>query len=130
VAGLVELREGVAHLRAEEGNAWLEKFADFYMSVRRTCDLGESCALQSMTPEVARADHDTKAAYEAEMLKVVEAVAEGLEHGTLPARRKTAWAILSILSGGVTLARSAVDAKVGTQIASAVKSAVLLIARP
>jgi len=128
LAGLVELREGVEHLRAKEGDAWLEKFADFYMSVRRTCDLGESCALQSMTPEVARADHDTKAAYEAEMLKVVEAVAEGLKHGTLPARRKTAWAILSLLSGGVTLARSAEDAKVGTQIASAVKSTVLVVA--
>jgi len=129
VAGLVELREGVAHLRAEAGNGWLEKFTDFYMSERRTCDLGESCALQSMTPEVARADRDTKAAYEGELLKVVEAVAEGLEHGTLPVRRKTAWAILSVLSGGVTLARSTVDSKIGTQIASAVKSAVLLVAR-
>jgi TetR/AcrR family transcriptional regulator, transcriptional repressor for nem operon len=124
----VELREGVEHLRAKEGDTWLRKFADFYMSVRRTCDLGESCALQSMTPEVARAGHNTKAAYESEMLKVVEAVAEGLKHGTLPARRKTAWAILSLLSGGVTLARSAEDAKVGTQIASAVKNAVLVVA--
>ena len=67
LVGLVELREGVEHLRATEGDAWLEKFADFYMSIRRTCDLGESCALQSMTPEVARADRDTKAAYEAEV---------------------------------------------------------------
>jgi TetR/AcrR family transcriptional repressor of nem operon len=130
LAGLVELREGIEHLRAKEGDAWLEEFADFYMSVRRTCDLGESCALQSMTPEVARADRDTKAAYEAEMLKVVEAVAEGLKPGTLPARRKKAWAILSLLSGGVTLARSAEDAKVGTQIASAVKRTVLVVAAP
>jgi TetR/AcrR family transcriptional repressor of nem operon len=130
LAGLVELREGIEHLRAKEGDAWLGEFADFYMSVRRTCDLGESCALQSMTPEVARADRDTKAAYEAEMLKVVEAVAEGLKPGTLPARRKKAWAILSLLSGGVTLARSAEDAKVGTQIASAVKRTVLVVAAP
>jgi TetR/AcrR family transcriptional repressor of nem operon len=128
LAGLVELRQGVEHLRATEGDAWLEKFADFYMSVRRTCDLGESCALQSMTPEVARADHATKAAYEAELLTVVEAVAEGLKHGALPARRKAAWAILSLLSGGVTLARSAKNAKVGAHIASAVKSTVLMVA--
>jgi TetR/AcrR family transcriptional repressor of nem operon len=129
LVGLVELREGVEQLRAAEGDAWLEKFAEFYMSVRRTCDLGESCALQSMTPEVARADEQTKAAYEAEMLKVVEAVAEGLAHGTLAARRATAWAILSMLSGGVTLARSAADARVGLEIASAVKKAVLAVAR-
>jgi TetR/AcrR family transcriptional regulator, transcriptional repressor for nem operon len=123
--GLVELREGIEHLRVVEGDAWLEKFAEFYMSVRRTCDLGQSCALQSLTPEVARADQDTKAAYEAEMLKVVEAVAEGLRPGTLSERRETAWAILALLSGGVTLARSAEAAAVGTQIAGAVKSAVL-----
>src|SRR3954447_7967938 len=36
LVGLVELREGVEQLRAAEGDAWLEKFAEFYMSVRRT----------------------------------------------------------------------------------------------
>jgi TetR/AcrR family transcriptional repressor of nem operon len=127
VAGLVELREAIEHLRATEGDSWLEKFADFYMSIRRTCDLGESCALQSMTPEVARADPDTKAAYEAEMVKVVDAVAGGLSPGTLPARRKSAWAILAMLSGGVTLARSVEDPKLGTQIAGGVKNAVLAV---
>jgi len=127
VAGLVELREAIEHLRATEGDSWLEKFADFYMSVRRTCDLGESCALQSMTPEVARADPNTKAAYEAEMVRVVDAVAKGLSVGTLPARRKSAWAILAMLSGGVTLARSVEDPKLGTQIAGGVKNAVLAV---
>jgi TetR/AcrR family transcriptional regulator, transcriptional repressor for nem operon len=127
VAGLVDLREAIEQLRAAEGDAWLEKFADFYMSVRRTCDLGESCALQSMTPEVVRADPDTKAAYEAEMVKVVDAVAGGLSPGTLAARRKSAWAILAMLSGGVTLARSVEDPRLGTQIASGVKSAVLAV---
>jgi hypothetical protein len=98
------------------------------MSAKRTCELGESCALQSLTPDVARANADTKAAYEAELLKVVEAVADGLQHGTLPVRRKTAWAILSILSGGVTLARSANDQKVSATIASTIKGAALALA--
>src|SRR6266700_3683430 len=127
VAGLAQLREGIDELRANEGDAWLAKFVDFYLSVRRTCDLGESCALQSLTPEVARADRATKAAYEAELLGVVEAVAGGLPNGTLPARRKTAWAILSLLSGGVSIARSAADPKVGAQIAAGIKSAVLTL---
>ena len=97
------------------------------MSVRRTCDLGESCALQSLTPEVARADRDTKAAFEAELVKVVEAVAQGLSNGTLPARRKTAWAILSMLSGGVSIARSVADPKIGPQIAAGIKDAILAL---
>lgn len=127
VAGLAQLREAIEDLRAKDGDAWLEKFVDFYLSVRRTCDPGDSCALQSLTGEVARADPDTKAAYEAELLKVVEAVAAGLSNGTLPARRKTAWAILSILSGGVSIARSAADPKTGTQIAAAIRGAILAL---
>jgi TetR/AcrR family transcriptional regulator, transcriptional repressor for nem operon len=127
VAGLVQLCEAIEDLRAQNGDAWLEKFVDFYLSVRRTCDPGESCALQSLTGEVARADRDTKAAFEAELLKVVEAVAGGLSNGTLPARRKTAWAILSILPGGVSIARSAADPKTGSQIAAAIKSAILTL---
>jgi TetR/AcrR family transcriptional regulator, transcriptional repressor for nem operon len=123
VAGLVELREAVEALRSAHGEGWLDRFVDFYMSTKRTCELGESCALQTLTPEVARADAETKAAYEAELLQVIDAVAEGLPHGTLPARRKTAWVIMSMLSGGVTLARASDDPKVGAQIANAVKAA-------
>jgi TetR/AcrR family transcriptional regulator, transcriptional repressor for nem operon len=127
VAGLVQLREAIEDLRAREGEGWLATFVDFYMSVRRTCDLSESCALQSLTPEVARADHGTRTAYEAELLKVAEAVAQGLPKGPLPARRKTAWAILAMLSGGVSLARSAADPKTGAQIAAGIKSSVMAL---
>src|SRR5438128_1998733 len=55
LAGLEELRQAVERFRAEEGAAWLGRFVDFYLSTKRTCELGESCALQSLTPEVARA---------------------------------------------------------------------------
>src|SRR5450631_728908 len=124
VAGLVELREGIERLQATAGDSWLESFSDFYMTVRRTCELGESCGLQSLSHDVARADLDTRAAYQAELLKVVDAVARGLPLGALPVRRKTAWAILSIVSGGVTLARSTIDAKIGATIARAINDAV------
>ena len=127
VAGLVQLREAIEDLRAREGEDWLATFVDFYMGVRRTCDLGDSCALQSLTPEVARADLGTRTAYEAALLEVAEAVARGLPHGPLAARRKTAWAILAMLSGGVSIARSAADPKTGAQIAAGIKSAVMTL---
>jgi len=128
LAGLVELREGIETFRSKEGEGWLAKFVDFYMSTKRTCELGDSCGMQTLTPEVARAGEETKSAYEAELLRVVDVVAEGLLTGTLMQRRKTAWAILATLSGGVTLARATNDPKVGSQIASTVKNAVLEIA--
>ena len=129
VAGMIDVRVAIERTRASEGPAWLSKFADFYMNAKRTCDLSEACALQSLTPEVGRADADTKAAYEAELVKAVDAMAEGLTGGTLAARRTTAWAILSMLSGGVTLARATDDPKVGAKIASDVKAAVAKLAK-
>jgi TetR/AcrR family transcriptional regulator, transcriptional repressor for nem operon len=127
VAGLVQLREAIEDLRAGEGEGWLSTFVDFYMSVRRTCDLADSCALQSLTPEVARADSGTKTAYEAELVKVAEAVAAGLPNGPLVARRRSAWAILAMLSGGVSMARSAADPNTGAQIAAGIKVAVMTL---
>jgi AcrR family transcriptional regulator len=124
VAGLVELREAVESLRAKDRQRWLAKFVEFYLSFKRTCEMEDSCALQSLTPEVARAGQKTKIAYEAEMLRLIEAIAGGLPHGSLPRRRKTAWAILALLSGGVTLARAINDQKMGIQIASAVTASV------
>ena len=127
-AGLVELRQAVEALQAAEGDRWLGKFADFYMGFKRTCDLKDSCALQSLTPEVARAGDGTKKAYEAEMLQLVEAIAQGLPKGNPPVRRRAAWAIMALLSGGVTLARAIYDPKVGNQIANSVIASVLTAA--
>jgi len=81
VAGLVELPQVIETLRAKGGDNWLGKFTDFYMSFKRTGELRESCALQSLTAEVARAGEETKIAYEAEMLRLIEAIAAGLSHG-------------------------------------------------
>jgi len=124
LAGLVELRQAVERFRAEEDAGWLGRFVDFYLSTKRTCELGESCALQSLTPEVARAGRSTRVSYEAELLRVVEAMAAGLPGKTPVARRKLAWTLLAALSGGVTLSRAADDAKVGLQIAAALKATI------
>ena len=124
LAGLVELRQAVERFQTEGGTGWLGRFVDFYLSTKRTCELGESCALQSLTPEVARAGRNTRVSYEAELLRVVEAVTAALPGKTLIARRKLAWTVLAALSGGVTLARAADDAKVGMQIAAALKATI------
>jgi AcrR family transcriptional regulator len=123
IAGLVELHDAIQQLQTTEGDRWLDAFVDFYLTTKRTCEIGESCALQSLTPEVARADPSTRSAYEAELRRVVDVTAAGLPGESPTARRKLAWAILSMLSGGVSLARAAQDPKIGGQIASALKAA-------
>lgn len=51
---------------------WLEKFASFYLGEKRKSDLSESCALQSLTPEVIRYDDKTRQVFKDELIKAVE----------------------------------------------------------
>ena len=125
VAGLQELRIAVENLRAEHGARWIEVFVDFYLGQKRVCELGSSCALQSLTSEVQRADAGIKTIYEAEIGGVVNAVAEGLPGRSRKDRRARAWALLAILSGGVTMARAVADKDVSAAIAAACRVAAL-----
>ncbi|TPQ36607.1 TetR/AcrR family transcriptional regulator [Bradyrhizobium guangdongense] len=125
VAGLEELRVGVETLRAEHGAKWIEAFVDFYLGQKRTCELGASCALQSLTSEVQRADAEIKSVFESEIEGVVAAVADGLPGRSRKEKRARAWALLSLLSGGVTMARAVADKDVSAAIAAACRVAAL-----
>jgi hypothetical protein len=92
------------------------------LTERRTCSLTESCALQSLTGEVARADAATREAFEAELHAVVAAAADGLE-GSPRARRHQALVMLALLSGGVSLARAVNDPAFSAEIAAAIRGA-------
>ena len=84
------------------------------------------CALPSLSAEVARSDPGTRACYEAEMLRLVDTLAASLPNASLTARRR-AWAMMALLAGGATLARSVEDAGVAAEIAAAVTDTVAAI---
>jgi AcrR family transcriptional regulator len=124
LAGVEELRTGIAALKAKRGRRWFRIFVDLYLGAKRTCDLGQSCALPSLSPEVVRADAVTRRAYEQELRRLIEEVASGLS-----ARRdETAIVLLALLSGGVTLARAVSDPALADKIAQAVQKQALTIA--
>lgn len=126
VAGLKDLEQTVRSLQREHGEAWLEIFVDVYLGPKRTCDLGSSCALQSLTPEVQRAEDALKVAFEAQVLDVVDAIVAGLG-GDVAGRQAKAWALMSTLTGAVTLARSVEDPAISAEIAAAARTAALAI---
>lgn len=129
IYGLKELREGIEYLQAEHGADWIGAFVDFYLGAKRTCDPAEACALQTLTSEVARSGAAVRASYQDELLKVIGVVAQGLPQGTPTERRNRAWALLSLLSGGVTTARALADDKLSAKAAKALRSAALAIAQ-
>jgi AcrR family transcriptional regulator len=126
--GLEELRLGIAGLKASDGKRWFRRFVAFYLGPKRTCDIAQSCALPSLSPEVMRADAQTRRAYEAELCRVIEEVASGLSDRRGTRRDETAIALLALLSGGVTLARAVSDPALSDKIARAVQKQAVAIA--
>jgi AcrR family transcriptional regulator len=124
-AGLDELEAGIKSFRERYRDGWVRKFVDFYLQDKRVCDLSESCALQTLTPEVGRTEGAVKTAFEQRMVRIVQAVADGLAGPSPKNRTDRAWSLLSILSGGVTLARAVDNPKVAAQIAASLRKAAL-----
>jgi TetR/AcrR family transcriptional repressor of nem operon len=123
--GLAGLKVGVLYFQAEHGSAWWPEFVRFYLSVKRTCDLHESCTLQSLSPEVARADEASRASFEAGLLDVAQAVVDGPASPSAPRELAAAFAVLSALVGAVTLARAVSSPALGEQIAAAAERLLL-----
>lgn len=128
--GLRELLSGIEAIQAEHEATWLPRFIDYYLGPKRTCDLSEGCAFQALGAEVSRSPEgaEVRQVYEAELKRVIEAVANGLSGGTKPDREARAWALLSLLAGGVTAARGLADEKLAARAAKAVRAAALVIA--
>lgn len=126
LGGVDELRSTICALQTDHGDAWLETFVDLYVGEKRLCTLEGSCALQSLTPDVQRADPATKAAFEERAARVVEAIAQGLK-GEVATRDARAWALLSLLTGAVTMARAVEDEAVAARIAEGARAAAIVI---
>ncbi|MDI1275847.1 TetR/AcrR family transcriptional regulator [Methylobacter sp.] len=130
VSGLDEVRLAIEGLQQKYGENWWRAFAKFYMNQKRTCDLTESCALQSLTPEVGRSDEAMRTLFETELLKVIE-VANGGSSQTIDQKiNDKTWTNLALLIGGVTLARAVKDEKLSNEIANAIQNAVISTQNP
>jgi TetR/AcrR family transcriptional repressor of nem operon len=123
-AGMADLAEGVTAVKTAGGD-WKSRFVDFYLGERFEAALAESCALQSLTGEVARADKDTRLIYEAELERVIEAMSDGATSEDETGRRERAIALLAMLSGGVSMARAVSDPKLAAEIVGALKRAAI-----
>lgn len=119
-AGMADLADGIAGMKAG-GGEWVARFVDFYLTDRRNCDLAESCALQSLTAEVARSDADTRVAYEEHLRRAIDVLASGMASGDSKDDQAEAIAMLAMLSGGISMARAVEDPALADTIVAAVK---------
>jgi AcrR family transcriptional regulator len=126
-AGVGDLLSGVLQFREKHGAEWLPRFVEFYMSYKVTCEPGDACTMQALTPDVTRASPAVKAVFETRMIEVAQAVADGLAGGTPKDRLARAWTILSLLTGGVTLARAMASTEHTQAVAATIRTAVLAV---
>lgn len=117
--GLDEFRSAVAQYQEQYPEHWLEAFTEFYVGEKRSCELSESCGLQSLTPEVGRSDAATRRLFGQELLKTAEQFAAGLPPKNGDPDRDRAWADMALLIGAVTLARAVEDPRLADEIAAA-----------
>jgi TetR/AcrR family transcriptional regulator, transcriptional repressor for nem operon len=135
LTGLAELRLGISALRAENQQGWLKNFVSYYLGDKRTCDLGESCALPSLSADVMRTDTETRDAYTEELGRLVTEIAAGLPEGATAdgegtSREDRAILLLALLTGGVTLARAVSNPALSERIAEIVTTEALKRGRP
>jgi TetR/AcrR family transcriptional repressor of nem operon len=133
-AGLNEVIEALPVLQAKHGDGWLDEFIDYYLGAAHRKDTERVCAMASLTCEVIRFDGDVHGLYEAKMQRIATLIAEGLRtssaDGTTMADGTTkAWMILSLLTGGLNIARAMGDETTSEQIAKAVKDTAKALAK-
>jgi AcrR family transcriptional regulator len=128
IEGLGEYRASVERLRQQNGEQWVTALANYYVGRQHRQNLACGCALPTLSPEVIRASDRVRSAYQEELIKLHGAIAAGLEAEDETEQRDLAWAILSLLAGGLTLARAVAQEDLAEQISSAVHQATVAIA--
>ncbi len=122
--GLERLCAGIERFQRQSKREWLPDLARWYMGSVHRADVAGGCALPSLTPEVVKAEDETRAAYQQGLLKAVDALMSqppfrGAVHG-----RERAWVTLALLAGGVSLSRAVPDPLLANEIGEAVRRAI------
>lgn len=128
--GLDEVIEGVPKFQREHGADWLKVFVDYYLSKSHREDLECGCAMASLTPEVIRAGDDIQTTFEKKMSVIADLVARGLDGTDARNGRARAWAMLSVLIGGLNIVRAMKSEAAVDELVDVIKAAAIAAAGP
>lgn len=128
VSGLEDVLAALPAYRETHGDQWPAEFADYYLGLDHRLDHEGVCAMTSLTPDVVRADPEAQSEYVTLMERIVKEIAKHLPgDGPTQDRDTKAWAFLSALIGGLTLARAVGPGPVAEEIERASKAAALTV---
>ncbi|MEQ8287100.1 TetR/AcrR family transcriptional regulator [Thalassospira sp.] len=121
--GLDEVIDGVPRFQRDYGDGWTDAFIDYYLGRAHRDDVACGCAMTSLSPEIARADDETRALYDRKMQTIASLIAKGLSQFPKDQQLAKAWAFLGILIGGLTMARAMQHDDAVDGVSNAIKTA-------
>ncbi len=126
--GLDEVIDGLPKFQHKHGVHWVSEFAQYYLGKAHRNDLECGCAMATLTSEVVRSEAKIQTIFEKKMAAIANLMANGLAGGTEDERLARAWSFLSILIGGINIARAMKSVKAAEQIADSIKEAAIVAA--
>ena len=120
-AGLDEVIEAIPQLQRDHGAGWVKIFVDYYLGKQHRSDLACGCAMATLSPEVVRSFPKVQTVFEEKMDWIVNLIAQGLSGSSDKDCRARAWSMLSLLIGGLTIARAMKSVKASEEVAEAIK---------
>ena len=122
-------RKRVELAKAAEAGGGLEGIVRAYLRPIHRDTPGKGCAFASLSAEIARHPHATRAAFTREFEAHIALIAEQLPTGEQSVRRGTAIEIFSVMMGALQLARAVTDKQLSDQILESGTNAALTLAR-
>ncbi|WP_239024887.1 TetR/AcrR family transcriptional regulator [Sphingomonas corticis] len=131
-AGIDRVAARIRRLRSsptlDPVGGWVNDFASLHTSSTHLQETGRGCNLPALTPEIVRADGETKEAYQESVRRAVDAMLEEAPLEGEADGRARALAMLALLAGGASMARAVADERLSAEIAESVRRACVTIA--
>ncbi len=126
--GLNEVINAIPDFQEKYKNQWIQEFCEYYLSQEHRNDLECGCAMASLTQDVIRSNKNIHQLYEDKMEKIAALIALGLTGDNEEKRIEKAWAMLSILIGGLNIARATHSPALAENISKTIIKAAIDIA--
>ena len=120
--GLQFTLASIQQFQENHGPEWQQHFARFYLGERMDADLPDACIFQTLTPDIARSDLETRQVYSGLLSEIISSLAHGFDGD-----RDRAWAFWSLLTGAGAMTRATTDAKAREEALQAVLKAALKV---
>ena len=117
------------HSKETDPDAWLVAFVDWYLGRPHRKNRSGGCGLPVFSGEVARADPETRAVFEAGFEEAVRLLSEAPPFCEYADSQNRARALLSLLAGGVSVSRAVRNEATADSVADGVREAAFAIVR-